>query len=336
MAENIEREQVTFPSTDGTSTVRATLWWPTGSKPKGVVQLVHGMAEHIGRYDDFACFLAKNGYLVAGHDQVGHGRTTPPEHWGELPMRNGAEVLVEDVDRMRALVETRVDASVPYFVFGHSLGSFIVRSYISHHAEGLAGAIICGTGYLEPSASRLAHGLSWVSAFFRGENHRSKLIDSLGAGGYGRTIPDAKTDYDWLSYDRENVNRYIADPACGFMFSVSGYYAMTALTEEVNDPACAERVPRGLPLLYIAGADDPVGDCGEGVRKAAELARDAGSTDVTVTIYAGMRHEILNDIGHERVYGDVLSWISEHLPKDNAAPVVSAADTTDSPSEKEA
>ncbi|MGI6229992.1 MAG: alpha/beta fold hydrolase [Tractidigestivibacter sp.] len=318
MPTDIKREQITFPSTDGISTVYGFLWWPAeDAKPRGVVQLVHGMAEHIERYDDFARYLAGEGFLVAGHDQIGHGRTTPPEHWGELPIRNGAEILVEDVDKLRKIVQKRIGAEIPYFLFGHSMGSFEVRSYIARHAEGLAGAIICGTGYVAPAASKFAKRTSWLSSFLFGENHHSKLIDSMGAGSYSRAIENARTDFDWLSYNRDNVDRYIADPACGFMFSTSGYVALTTLTAEVNTLECASQVPSDLPLLFISGGDDPVGGFGEGVRHAAALARDGGSEDVVVTIYGNMRHEILNEDDHMRVYGDVKDWIVAHMPQDD-------------------
>ena len=151
MSTEVTFERFTFPSTDGTSAISACAWWPAGMAPsesaerpapRGVVQLVHGMAEHIDRYDAFARFLASHGFLVVGHDQIGHGRSCSPEHWGELPVGSGAKVLVEDIDVLRGLTQKRVATDTPYIVFGHSMGSFEVRSYIAHHGEGLAAAII--------------------------------------------------------------------------------------------------------------------------------------------------------------------------------------------------
>lgn len=313
-AETVAVEELEFPSHDGRSTIRGRVWRPAGgTAPRAAMLLVHGMAEHIARYDDFARHLASHGVLVAGHDQLGHGDSCDPSHWGEMPLRGGADDLVEDVHALRGLIEGELEQDVPVFVFGHSMGSFIVRSYIARHGQGLAGAIICGTGYLPRAASVFARDLTWAIAFVRGESHRSRLVDSLGVGAYGKAVPDAQTDLDWLSHDRGNVERYQADPACGFMFSVGGYHAVAELTLEVNDPECAARVPHDLPLLYIAGAEDPVGSCGEGVRQAARLATEAGSTDVTVTIYPGMRHEVLNEADHELVYADVLRWVEAHL-----------------------
>ncbi len=322
MSTEVTLERFTFPSTDGTSTISACAWWPAGMAPSqsterpaphGVVQLVHGMAEHIDRYDAFARFLASHGFLVVGHDQIGHGRSCSPEHWGELPVGSGAQALVEDIDVLRGMTQQRIATGTPYIVFGHSMGSFEVRSYIAHHGEGLAGAIICGTGFLPATASKAALKLTWLESFFKGAEHRSSFVDSMGAGGYGKTIPNARTNLDWLSHNRKNVDDYIADPSCGFMFSVGAYHEIAVLTSEVNSPTCAASVPHDLPLLYVGGAEDPVGDNGEGVEKAAALARGAGSTDVTVKIYPRMRHEILNETGHEQVFADVLAWVEKHV-----------------------
>lgn len=319
--ENVIREAFEFASSDGSSTIRGTIWWPkdvapTGDerpRPRGVIQIVHGMAEHISRYDDFACFLCSRGYVVAGHDQIGHGDSSDPAAWGCIPLRGGADFLIEDVDGAWRIVSARVAQGTPRFVFGHSMGSFIVRCRIARHGEGLAGAVICGTGHLPPAKAGAAKALSSVIGFFRGEDHRSKFVDGMGVGAYAKAIPDRRTDLDWLSFDEDNVRRYIDDPACGFMFSVGGYAAVGALSGEACRPETSAKVPHDLPLLFISGAEDPVGDKGDGVRIAVDMARSAGSSDVTCIIYEGMRHEILNETGHARVYGDVASWLDAHV-----------------------
>lgn len=309
----VAREPFEFASTDGRTRVHAFLWRPQGT-PRATVLLVHGMAEHISRYDDFARFLAAHGIAVAGHDQIGHGETTEPAHWGEMPLDGGARILVEDVHRLRQAAAGLVGADVPTFVFGHSMGSFVARVYAARHGAGLAGVIICGTGFLPSAASHAAEAITWWLAFLRGEDYRSRLVDDMGVGSYAKAVEGAEGPLDWLSHNRANVVRYEEDPACGFMFSVGAYHAVAQLTSEADSPSCAEAVPHDLPLLYIAGMEDPVGSCGEGVRQAARLAREAGSTDVMVSLYPGMRHEILNEDGHERVYDDVLRWVAAHVP----------------------
>lgn len=306
-------EIVRFLSADAHTQIRGVIWQPE-EEPRAVVQLVHGMAEHIMRYEPFARYLNERGFLVCGHDHLGHGSSVEStDDWGCLPARTGKDILVNDVGRMRGLVRERVDASLPHFLFGHSMGSFVVRAYIAECAQGLSGAIICGTGYIPPATSAAGNFLARAIARTRGERYVSNLLGELSLGAYAKAIPDARTPLDWLSYNEENVDAYIADDECGFAFSAGGNATLTALTREVCSPECCARVPNDLPLLYIAGDGDPVGDMGEGVRKAAQMAREAGSVDVTCTIYEHMRHEILNEKNGQRVMDDVATWMEEHL-----------------------
>ncbi len=303
-------ENVTFPSADGASTIHARFWMPAGpegSSPHAVVQIVHGMSEHVRRYDDFARFLAGRGFAVCGDDHIGHGASAPPHKRGCMPAKGGNEVLIADEHTLRGIAQKRFPQA-PYVFFGHSMGSFITRCYIARHGEGLAAAVICGTGTVPVPTSRAGNLLARAVCATRGEDHRSALIDSMGAGAYSKAVP-GPTGMEWLSHNADNVQAYLADEECGFMFSVGGYAALTALTAEACSRACAAAVPHDLPLLYIAGDGDPVGNMGKGVRAAAKLARDAGSVDVTCTIYDNMRHEILNERGHEAVYRDVAAWI---------------------------
>lgn len=324
---SIEREEIWFDSSDGSSRIHGYIWWPEGmgpnaatedpweavEHPRGVVQLVHGMAEHIGRYDDFARFLATSGLVVCGHDHICHGASSTPDRWGKLPLRTGKDTLIGDVGRLRTIMRDKLPEGTPHFVFGHSLGSFVVRAYIAREGADLAGAIICGTGHVPPATSSLANLACKMVATFRGEDALSPLIEGMGVGSYAKAIKGAKTPLDWLSCNEANVSAYIADEACGFAFSVGGYATVSALTREVCDEACCACVPTALPLLYIAGNGDPVGSFGVGVRKAAKMAKDAGSIDVTCTIYGDMRHEILNELDRQGVYDDVLAWIERRL-----------------------
>lgn len=314
MASDVRCEELSFASAEGSATIVASVWWPPeGTEPRGVVQLVHGMCEHIGRYDAFARYLAEAGLVVCGHDQLGHGRSCAPERWGCLPGRDGANDLVEDVDTLRRLVDARCPGGIPHILFGHSMGSFVVRCYVARYAYGLAGAIVCGTGWLSPVSQAACHALVRAAALVRGEDHKSELFHSLAEGSYGKAIPDAQTPLDWLSYNRDNVRAYEADPACGFTFSLGGYAALTDLTRACCSVSCARAVPAGLPLYYVAGADDPVGECGRGVQRALQMALDAGSVDARMRLWPHMRHEILNEDGREAVYADLLAWIEEHL-----------------------
>lgn len=311
---DIMRETVEFKSHDGTSTIRGLVWLPSaGGQPRGVVQLVHGMSEYVGRYERFARFLAGEGFIVCGEDHIGHGHSVEdPQQLGCLPP-DGADVLIADVHELRGIVTARAGAGVPYVIFGHSMGSFITRAYLARHGRGVAAAVLCGTGQQPVALSKAGNVLSRMLCALRGPSYRSSFIDGLGAGAYAKQIENARTPADWICTDEAVVDAYNADELCGFMFSVGGYAALTSLTGEVATDACARRVPTELPVLFIAGEQDPVGVCGAGVRSAAEQLQRAGVADVSVLLYEGMRHEVLNEPGYERVQADVLAWLEERL-----------------------
>ncbi|MCH4185109.1 MAG: lysophospholipase [Eggerthellaceae bacterium] len=302
-----------YLSEDHHHRIRALLWTPPAKHPsRAIVQIVHGMSEHIDRYDDFARFLALQGFTVCGNDHIGHGKSVDSdEELGCLPARTGARLLVEDVARLRRICRKHVSASLPYIMFGHSMGSFIVRAYLPRYGRGLAGAIISGTAQQPLLLSRVGGFISRRIVAHKGEDYRSSLLDRLGAGSYANKIPNRRTDFDWLSTDPSVVDSYCNDPKCGVAFSAGGYAALTDLTAEIVSDACAVGVPDNLPVLFIGGACDPVGDNGRGVQAAADAMRTHSKAHVSVIIYKGMRHEVLNEKGHERVYHDVVDWINQ-------------------------
>ncbi len=321
------RVDFTFPSADGESEVHAVLWIPASLaddrpaagaalgtlRPRGVVQLVHGMAEHIDRYEPFARFLASRGYLVAGHDHVGHGKTAgSPERRGRMHPTRGAGALVADVQMLRTLAAQQVAPEVPYVIFGHSMGSLVLRSYLPRFGEGLAGAVVCGTANQPAAVAAAGNRLARAIAAVRGADYRSRLLHSLADGAYSRAIKDARTPFDWLSRDPAVPHAFMEDEACGFMFSAGAYATLTELAATANAPATYRATPRSVPLLFISGDADPVGTNGKGVAQAAASMKQAGHENVTLKLYKAMRHEILNEIGKEDVYNDILQWIEQH------------------------
>ena len=307
-----------FTSHDGKTTINAKLWTSArfgvaeqsgGETPKAVVQIVHGMAEYIDRYDDLAEYLVGRGFVVCAEDHIGHGKSVlDSAEYGHMPAHGGKDILIGDVHTLYRMVH-ELFPDVPYVLYGHSMGSFITRAYLARYGDELAAAVLSGTGNVPAPLSKFGRTLARTLAAMRRETHRSALIDNMGAGAYGKKIENARTDLDWLSTDDAVVDAYIADDLCGFMFTVGGYATLLDLTAEVVTPQCAARVPKTLPVLFVAGDGDPVGGMGKGVKEAAQLLRDAGVRRVDAIVYPGMRHEIHNEIGHERVYDDVASWI---------------------------
>lgn len=317
MADSANTIEFGFPSWDGESTIHAIIWQPDladGALPRGIVQLIHGMSEHIERYDSFARFLAGQGFVVCGHDHIGHGHSvSSPEDLGHMPPQNGADVLVEDVDTLRYIASHAFGTELPYFIFGHSMGSFTLRVYLTRHGDGLAGAILCGTGNKPQVISLAGNMLANVTAKIRGDHAKSKLIHNMADGAFSRALENPDTPFDWISADKENVRTYMEDDLNGFPFTLGGYAALTKLTLLAADLELAKSIPSTLPLLFIAGAKDPVGDNGAGVKTAAALMEEAGLEDVEVILYDDMRHEILNESEAHVVFDDVLAWLEAVL-----------------------
>ncbi|BDE95794.1 alpha/beta fold hydrolase [Raoultibacter timonensis] len=312
----VKTGRIGYRSSDGKTQIRALTWEPEknpGIAPAGIVQIVHGMSEHVERYDEFARYLVSRGYIVCANDHIGHGESVAdPSEWGCLPSVGGKEVLINDVHELRKTVASRYARQTPYIMFGHSMGSFIVRAYLARFAEGLAAAVICGTGQQPLLLSKFGNLVARRIAASKGDAYKSTFLDGLGAGSFAKKIDNPRTEFDWISTDDAVVDAYIADESCGVMFSAGGYATLTDLTGEVVTAAAAGAVPADLPLLFIAGALDPVGDMGKGVERAVEQYRRAGVETVDLKLYEGMRHEILNEPGRAEVYADVADWIDEH------------------------
>ncbi len=314
MADDIQTMPFGFPSADGTSTVHAVLWQSAavaaGQPPRGVVQLIHGMAEHIGRYDGFARFLAAQGFAVCGHDHIGHGATAAtPERFGLMPPEEGADIMVADAHCLRKRVTARFAQGTPWFMFGHSMGSLVLRCYLPRYGCGLAGAVICGTAMPPRLVSKAGNLLARAVVAWKGPDAKSPLLHRLADGAYSRAIPDARTPFDWLSRDPAVVDAFIADETAGFMFSAGAYATLTEAAYRAAAPAAFRNVPKDLPVLVMAGDRDPVGDNGRAPARVARRLERAGVQDVSLALYGGMRHEVLNEVGREEVYADVLAWI---------------------------
>lgn len=284
------------------------IWYPEGA-PRGIVQIVHGMAEHIARYDATAKRLNEAGFLVVGHTYLGHGDKAKTLGW--FAKRDGWDVLVEDIHKLRRETQ-EVYPGVPYFLLGHSMGTFLVRTYCQEHEEGLAGVILSATGHYDPPILNFGLFIAQLQCLFGAEKKPSKLLSSLHFAGYNKAWAPQRTPHDWLTKDEATVDRYRADPYCGFLFTAGGYRDLFRGLKRLY-PKNLARMEMDVPVRLISGKDDPVGKQGAGVKTTMRELLDAGVKDVSMKLYEHDRHEILNETDRETVWGDLVAWINEQL-----------------------
>ena len=309
----VKKEDFYFDSRDGEHKIHAVKWIPDAQKPACILQVVHGMAEYIDRYDDFARFLADRGILVVGDDHLGHGRSvTPGEPYGYFCREDAPTVLVRDEHRLKKMMQEQY-AGVPYIILGHSMGSFITRNYLLKYGAGIDGAIIMGTGMQPKPVLMCALALAAVQRMIFGADHVGKLIDKLAFGAYGKRIKSPKTSFDWLSRNEDNVRKYVKDPLCGFTFTVNGFQTLFTLIYNLHDREKISKMPKNLPVFFLSGADDPVGDYGGSVELVCRSFEEIGMENVQMKLYPKDRHEILNEVDKEDVYGDIYRWILQRV-----------------------
>lgn len=304
----IVRTEAYFNSSDGEHKIRTLIWKDDKLTPIGVLQLAHGMAEHIERYEDFARFIASNGFVVCGNDHLGHGKSVNDRsELGFFAEKNGNVRLIDDMHILTKIMKKRYP-ELPYFLFGHSMGSLCARCYTSHFGDELNGAVYCGTAEIPAAASALGPIIDMLIEKFGPRTVYPKLGE-LFNNFSSINIPDKTSNIDWLSRNKENREKYAADELCGFTFTLSAYRDVFALASECSAKDWATLVPKGLPIMLISGALDPVGMSGKGVIAASDNLTNAG-INPTVILYPGDRHEILNEDDKDRVYQDVLSWLN--------------------------
>ncbi len=308
----MEKREFFFQSCDGVTKIRAIEWIPEG-EAKAVLQICHGMTEHIGRYSEFAEYLAERGFYVVGHDHLGHGKSVQDEDcYGYFHETKGNDYVVGDIHKLRWWTKKRYP-EIPYFMLGHSMGSFLLRQYLVYHSEGLSGAVIMGTGYHSRAELTVGMAVCRAVAAVKGWKYRSKVINAIGFGGFNRRFSPCETKKDWLTTDTVKRDEYMNDPYCNFIFTVNGYYHMFGGMKFLERRENIDRICKHLPLLFVSGEDDPVGGFGKGVRKAYQKYVDAGIENIELRLYEGDRHELLNERDRERVYGDCYLWMREYI-----------------------
>ena len=308
----IKKEDFYFDSRDGEHKIHAIRWIPE-ERPVCIVQIVHGMAEYIDRYDEFARYLADKGIMVVGDDHLGHGKSVRPgEKYGYFCKADASTVLVRDEHRLKKITQKQY-AGVPYIILGHSMGSFIARNYLFRYGMGIDGALIVGTGMQSKPILLCARILAGIDGALFGADHISKFVDKAAFGVYNKKIDSPKTPFDWLSRNEDNVRRYIDDPMCGFIFTANGFQTLFRLIRNLHDVEKLKKMPRSLPVFFLAGADDPVGDYGRSVERVYKSFQELGMENVQMKLYPKDRHEILNEVDREDIYGDIYRWILQRI-----------------------
>lgn len=305
------RDEFYFPSKDGNTEIHTIEWKPEG-EVKAVLQLCHGMVEYIRRYDEFAEFMCSRGYYVVGNDHLGHGKSVQSKsEYGFFNEKYGNACVIGDMHTLRQRTMKKYP-DVPYFILGHSMGSLLVRQYIQLYGNGLSGAVLLGVVSDQKKAVLLCgKRLCRLMAVFRGWHFRSRFIDGMVLGSYNKKFKPARTRADWMTSDREHLDAYVADPLCSFVFTVNAYYSMFTGMLNMEKKESIYMIPKTLPILFASGTDDPVGNFGKGVRKIYEQYKAAGLQDVTLRLYAGDRHELLNETDRQQVYQDLFDWLEE-------------------------
>lgn len=306
-------QEFRFPSADGSATLYGRSWSPESGEPIAALQLVHGISEHIGRYDHFARFMADQGFLVCGDDHLGHGNTPErQEDLGYTADDNGWIRMTDNVHALRDRMKAKYP-QLPYLLLGHSMGSFLARSYLIRYPGTVDACALLGTG--QQPGLVLAAGLAAckLERLRLGKRGRSKLLQNLCFGAYNRQFKPNRTPSDWVSSVEAVVDEYMADPFCQAMPTVTLMHDMLSGIKFNQSKANLAKMDPRTPILFLAGELDPVGNRGKGVRQAYQSFLDAGCTDVTLKLYPKGRHEMLNEFNREEVYQQLLDWMLRQL-----------------------
>jgi alpha-beta hydrolase superfamily lysophospholipase len=307
----MKKTELKLKTTDGTQLI-GDKYFPE-NPPKALIVIVHGMAEHCARYSDFAEFLTETGFGVYTYDQRGHGRTAgSTQNLGFFAKENGWQKVVDDV---KLTVETAKEENpnLPIFVLGHSMGSFITRSFAEKYGNLVGGIILSGTAGSAGLLGKLGIGLTSLIKIYKKAISPSKLLNAMSFGGFNKNFKPTRTLFDWISRDGKIVDKYIADPYCGTVFTIGFFHDLLTGLESVNTDLHAADIRKDLPIYIFSGQKDPVSNNAVQIPIVYEMYKKAGVKDVSMKIYPEGRHEMLNEINRAEVYADVLNWMNLHI-----------------------
>ncbi len=298
-----------FLSSDGNTEINTRVW--EDKKPEFILQLVHGMCEYIDRYDDFACFIAKNGGIVYGNDHLGHGYTKDENGtFGYFGKKDGDKLVIKDMHRLTQIAKEQ-NPGLPLVLMGHSMGGLLSRDYVTRYGNDIDAAIIMGTSGAN-NLTGMIRFLARVGIIFGRAKKPAKLLSHLAFSKYNDRYEDVRTKNDWITRDRDEVTRYTNDPWCTFTFTDKAAYDFANVVDRVSGQSWADTLPKHIPYLLISGEMDPVGDYGKGVQEVYGWMKTA-NLSVDKKLFEGARHELLNEINKEEVKSYLLDWIKSKI-----------------------
>lgn len=306
------KEEITYKSSDGLTNIHAVIWKPS-TEIKAILQISHGMVEHINRYEEFANTLNRNGILVAGNDHLGHGQSViDKDHYGYFAKTNASKIVVEDVHSLTQILKNNYP-NIPIILLGHSMGSFIARNYITTFSEDIQGCILIGSGYQSVFKMTMAKIITKITQFYHhGWFYRSPFLYNITTGSYHKKFEEGKTIPDcWLTTNLEAIELHRKDPLSQFRFTCNGYYTLFDLIQKATSKKYAKMIRANLPVLMLSGKDDPVGNFGKDIYKINKLYKGVGLQNITFKLYNGMRHELINEKENVLPISDIINFINK-------------------------
>lgn len=309
----MKKEEFFYDSRDGKSKIHAVRYIPDDGQVKCIIQIIHGMAEYIERYEKMAEYFTDRGFLVTGEDHLGHGQSVNDQvPLGYFAKEDPCTVVVRDAHRLKKLTQPKYPGC-PYVFIGHSMGSFILRDYIKRYGSGIDGAIIMGTGSKSSFELMMAKIIVNIYTVIKGPMYKPKLLDKLTIGVYNKRIENYKTKSDWICTINQVVEDYEADSMCGFNFTVNGYGALAEFLLRAESREMMDKIPKELPILVVSGEEDPVGAYGVGVEKVYNKLLATGMDNISMKLYKNARHELFNEFCRDEVLNDIDNWIEGNV-----------------------
>ena len=311
----IKQETKAFKSSDGITDIHVVVWYPDEEKykePLGVIQISHGMIDHIERFSALAEYMADRGFVVAGNDHLGHGDSVVSKNkWGYFSKKDSSHNVVNDLYHLTKIMKKKYPG-LPYILVGHSMGSFMARRYAIEHGSELTGLVILGTGN-QPSV--MVHGglaAAYLVGFIKGDEYISTFLKYLMFGSYNKRIANQRTDNDWITSDETIVDEYNADPKCSYTFTVNGIKGLLSTIKFIKKKSNIAKIPRNLPVIMASGLEDPVGGYGRDVKKLYKLYTKY-IDDVELRLYEDCRHELHSEKNKEEIFKDLYRWINNKI-----------------------